>query len=289
MLNWGRYGAANARARERSIGAASIAVGTTTDTYELQFAKRLGVVADLIAVGRTAAGSLAHFVFGVAASGLTPEQHDGKAQYHLRLRLVAMDQNDGPITSLDTSLTVQYSRPLSKDEFVVGRAEIVLPPGNWQYRASLQQGDDAGVVLPRDRVEVADTGGARIQVSDIALASEGRAISWVRDATDTVLLAPTGLLRKKADVQLYYEATGAQTGLKYRHEITVLRAQDRRGDRRRPLVTLSFEEDAAASVIRSHRTISMAQLKEGSYVIEVKVTGPTGAAVRRRAFTMIDK
>jgi len=290
MLNWGRYGAANARARERSIGAASIAVGTTTDTYELQFPKRLGVVADLIAVGRTAAGSLAHFVFGIAASTLTPQRADGKVQYHLRLRLVALDQNEGPISSLDTSLTVQHSRLLDDGEFVVGRAEMVLPPGKWHYRASLQQGDSAGVVLPRGSVEVANTGGGTIQLSDIALGSRGRALSWVSDAADTVLLAPTGLLRKKSDVELYYEATGAQPGLRYRHEITVLRAEDRLAGRRQPLVALSFEEDAANAVIRSHRTVSMSRLKEGRYVIEIKVTGGSGAAaVRRRGFTIIDK
>ncbi|HKH83644.1 MAG TPA: GWxTD domain-containing protein [Gemmatimonadales bacterium] len=290
MLNWGRYGAANARARERSIGAASIAVGTTTDTYELQFPKRLGVVADLIAVGRTAAGSLTHFVFGIAASTLTPERHDGKVQYRLRLRLVALDGNDAPISSLDTLLTVQYGRPLNEGEFVVGRAEMVLPPGKWRYRASLQQGENAGVVLPRDSVEVADTRAETIQLSDIALGSRGRAISWVSDAADTVLLAPTGLLRKKSDVELYYEATGAQPGLKYRHEITVLRAEGRRTSRRQPLVALSFEEDAANAVIRSHRSVYVSRLKEGRYVIEIRVSGGSGpAAVRRRGFTIIDK
>jgi GWxTD domain-containing protein len=290
MLNWGRYGAANARARERSIGAASIAVGTTTDTYELQFPKPLRVVADLIAVGRTPAGSLAHFVFGIAASTLTPARRDGKVQYHLRLRLVALDGNDAPMSSLDTLLTVQYGRPLSDGEFVVGRAEMVLPPGKWRYRASLQQGDSAGMVLPRDSVEVANTRAQSIQLSDIALGSRGRAISWVNDAADTVLLAPTSLLRKKSDVELYYEATGAQTGLRYRHEITVLRAEERRTRRRQPLVALSFEEEAATPIIRSHRSVSVSRLKEGRYVIEIRISGESGAAaVRRREFTIIDK
>ncbi|MBA3259962.1 MAG: GWxTD domain-containing protein, partial [Gemmatimonadales bacterium] len=34
MLNWGAFGKARSRARERGIGQASIAVGTTTDSYE---------------------------------------------------------------------------------------------------------------------------------------------------------------------------------------------------------------------------------------------------------------
>jgi hypothetical protein len=185
---------------------------------------------------------------------------------------------------------VQYGRPLSDGEFVVGRAEMVLPPGKWRYRASLQQGDSAGMVLPRDSVEVANTRAQSIQLSDIALGSRGRAISWVNDAADTVLLAPTSLLRKKSDVELYYEATGAQTGLRYRHEITVLRAEERRTRRRQPLVALSFEEEAATPIIRSHRSVSVSRLKEGRYVIEIRISGGSGAAaVRRREFTIIDK
>jgi GWxTD domain-containing protein len=69
MLNWGAFGAANERARERNIGAASITLGTTTDSHELQFRRRLGAVADLIAVGQHPKGSLAHLVFGIAAPG----------------------------------------------------------------------------------------------------------------------------------------------------------------------------------------------------------------------------
>ena len=41
MLNWGPNGAARAARRERGIGRASIDFGTTTDSYELQYARRL--------------------------------------------------------------------------------------------------------------------------------------------------------------------------------------------------------------------------------------------------------
>lgn len=289
MLNWGRYGAAHARARERGIGAASIAVGTTTDSYELQFPHRLTVVADLVAVGRSAAGSLAHLVFGIAALGMTPESLDDEIRYPVRVRLVALDQYDRAITSVDTTVVIRHRRVLGSGEFVVGRAELPLPRGTWRYRASLQQGDSAGVVLPRDSVTVADIYAGTLALSDIALGVRGRAVPWVSDAADTVLLAPSALFRKGAEVELYYETSGATRGQRYRHEITVLRAQRRPG-KRVPLVALSFEEVAGDSVIRSHRTVRLERLKAGSYVVEVRVTAPDGVSeVRRRSIRLIDR
>lgn len=290
MLNWGRYGAANARALERSIGSASIAVGTTTDTHELEFPHRLGVVADLIAVGRGVSGSLVHLVFGIAASGTSADVTEGDARYRVRARLVALDQHDRPLTGLDTTFVIRRPRPLNSGEFLVGRAELSLPPGKWRYRASLQQGDSAGVVLPRDSVRVAATDGSSLAVSDIALGSPGRAVSWVTDAADTVLLAPSALFRKGANVELYYEASGATPGLRYRHEITVLQSDRRDSRRRRPLVALSFDEVPADSIIRSQRVVRLERLKEGSYLVEVKITGPEGTVqTRQRSLRLIQE
>ncbi|MBA3443295.1 MAG: GWxTD domain-containing protein [Gemmatimonadales bacterium] len=290
MLNWGRYGAANARTRERSIGAASIAVGTTTDTYELHFGRRLTVVADLVAIGRNAAGSLAHFVFGVAAPGISPEAVHGETRYPVRVRLVALDRHDRPVSSLDTTIVIRHRRVLGSGEFVVGRAELSLPRGQWSYRASLQQGDSAGVVLRRDSVTVADAYSGTLSLSDIALGTPGRAVPWVTEAGDTVLLAPSGLFRSGADVELYYEASGATRGLRYRHEIALLRSDAQDGKRRQPLVALSFDEEAADSVVRSHRYIRLERLKEGNYLVEVKVTAPGGVSqVRQRSIRLIDR
>jgi len=290
MLNWGRYGAVNARARERSIGAASIAVGTTTDTHELRFPHRLMVVADLVAVGRSAAGGLAHLVFGIAHSGIQPETVDGETRYPVHVRLVALDQHDRAVTSLDTTIVIRHRRVLGAGEFVVGRAELTLPRGTWSYRASLQQGDSAGVVLPRGAVTVSDIYGSTLALSDIALGTPGRAVPWVTDAADTVLLAPSGLFRNEADIELYYEVGGVTRGRRYRHEITLLRSEAGDTRRRRPLVALSFEEEASDSVVRSHRSVRLERLKEGSYVVEVKVTAPDGTAqVRQRSLQLIKR
>ena len=53
-------------------------------------------------------------------------------------------------------------------------------------------------------------------------------------------------------------------------------------------MALSFEEAAADSLIRSHRTVKLERLKEGSYVVEVKVSANGGEPeVRRRSIRII--
>jgi GWxTD domain-containing protein len=288
MLNWGRFGSANEGARERNIGRTSIEVGTTTDSHELRFRRRLAAVADLIAVGRTAGGSLAHLVFGIAAPGTSPRIVAAGVEYAVRVRLVALGARDRSVATLDTTIVIALAGPLTKKEYLVGRAELTLPAGRWRYRAALQQGDNAGVVLPLGTVRVATSDGTTLSLSDIALGTLGRAVSWVTDAADTVLLAPSELFRRGAEIEIYYEASGAVPLGHYRHEISVL-PWNARGSKRRPLVSLSFEEEAAGEVIRSRRTVRLERLKPGNYVVEVKVTAPDGSfQVRQRAIRLIE-
>ena len=283
MLNWGRFGAAKARVQERGMGAASIQVGTTTDSYELQFSRRLPAVADLIAVGQSPRGSLGHFVFGIAAPAATAHRISGGFQYVLRARVVALDARRQVVASVDTTVVINQPERLTKKEYLVGRVELALPPGRWTYRAALQDGDSAGVVFAPASVRAVGTGRS-LGLSDIALGSPGLAVSWITPAAHTVLLSPWALLRKNAEVEIYYELTGATQG-KYRHEITVLRA-DRR---QRPMVSLSFDEDLTGGLVGSRRTLRLERLKRGGYIVEVRVTAPDGTfQVRRRSIRLID-
>jgi GWxTD domain-containing protein len=289
ILNWGPYGSAHQRERERNIGATSISVGTTTDSHELRFHRRLGAVADLIAIGRSPRGGLAHFVFGIAAPGTVSRRRGNRVEYPVRVRLVALDRHDRAVATLDTAITVQLDRTLTQREYIVGRVELPLPAGRWSYRAALQQGDSGGVLLPRDTVLVVDSDGPSLTLSDIAMGSPGRAVRWVSPAADTVLLAPSGLFRERAPIEIYYEASGASAGSRYRHEISVFRSEEDRPRRKaRPLVSVSFDADAAESVIRSRRTVRLDRLKRGAYIVEVRVTAPDGgSAVRRRLIHLL--
>jgi GWxTD domain-containing protein len=288
MLHWGQYGAARSRGRERGIGRASIAIGTTTDSHELQFPDTLSGVVDLVTVGGTRGGTLGHLVFAVAEPGTRPEREAGGVRYTVRLRAVASDGRGRPFADLDTTIVFRPSAPLGRAQYLIGRAELPLPPGRWSWRAALQVGDSVGIVLPRDTVHVGPTG-AGLSLSDLALGIRGASARWESIPGDTVLLTPFDLFLEGAEVELYYEAAGAMVGAPYRHEIAVFRVRGRPAKpERRPVVTLGFDEPALEPLLRSQRVLQLARLKPGRYLIEVLVRGPDGeAAARRREFLVV--
>ncbi len=288
MLHWGPYGAARSRARERGIGRASIAVGTTTDSYELQFPSDLGGVVDMVALGEVGGRTLTHLVFAIAEPGTRPERDAGGVRYTVRLRAVASDAGGRPFANLDTTIVFRPPAPLGRAQYLIGRAELPLPPGLWTWRAALQVGDSAGVVLPRDTVRVERSAGG-LSLSDLALGIRGASAVWEPVPGDTVLLTPFDLFREGGEVELYYEAGGARPGASYRHDIAVFRL---RGEpavvERRPVVTLGFDEPAPDTVLRAHRVLQLARLKPGRYVIEVKLGTPGEETVaRRREFIVV--
>ena len=289
MLNWGRYGAARARSRERGIGQASIAIGTTTDSHELRFAQPLGALADLVVVGDRGGTPLGHLVFAVAEPGTEPEPAGEGVRYTVRVRAVASDGKDRPFADVDTTLVFRPSMALGRSQYLIGRVELPLPPGSWRWRAAVQLGDSSGVVLPRDTVRVAGTDGSSLSLSDLALGVREASARWVPAPGDTVLLTPFDLFREGSEVELYYETAGASAGTAYRHEIAVyrLRGEPALADRR-PVVALAFDERAHQERLRSHRVLQLARLKPGRYLVEVQVRAPDGSSVaRRREFRVV--
>jgi GWxTD domain-containing protein len=288
MLHWGRYGAARSRARERGIGQASIAIGTTTDSHELRFAETLGAVADLVAVGATGAGTIGHLVFAIAEPGTRPERGAGGVRYVVRVRAVASDRGDRPFADVDTTIVFRPAAPLGHSQYLIGRVEVPLPSGLWTWRAALQLGDSLGVVLPRDTVRVTGPGSG-IALSDLALGVRGASARWEPTPQDTVLLTPFDLFREGSEVELYYEAAGVTEGAPYRHQIAVFRIKGEPGvAERRPVVTLGFDERAAGPLLRSHRVLRLGRLKPGRYLVEVRVDTPDGQPVaRRREFRVV--
>ena len=162
-----------------------------------------------------------------------------------------------------------------------------MPPGNWSWRAALEEAPETGIVLPRDSVRVAASGPA-LTLSDLALGIRAASAIWQPTPADTVLLTPFNLFLEGSEVELYYEASGTAPGMPYRHQIAVYRAKNDGRLEARPVVTLGFEERADGPLVRAHRTLQLGRLKPGSYVVEVKVGGTAGEpAVRRRELRVV--
>jgi GWxTD domain-containing protein len=287
MLNWGRFGSAKAEGRERAIGQASIDFGTSTDSYELQYAHRLSATANLVAVGERDGLPLAHFVFGIAPPETTSIPDEAGVRYPVRVRIVAFDGAEHAVASLDTALDIRVRRPVAQGQYLIGRAELPLPAGSWTWRAAIEQGDSAGVVLPRDSVR-ADAG-SNLTLSDLALGVEPASATWTPPGGEPVRLTPFELFPVGSELQLYYEVAGTVPGTEYRHEIAVFRTKGQPAlPERRPAVTLAVNERAEGSRIRAYRTLQLRGLKAGSYLIEVRLRGPGGSdEVRRRGFRVV--
>jgi GWxTD domain-containing protein len=284
MLDWGPHGSARASGHERAIGRASIDYGTTSDSYELVFARRLTAYATLVAIGTRGGRPLAHFVFAIAPAGTTP--HPPNATYPIRARIVALDAFDHAVAHADTVVTFGLARPLAKGEYLVGRVELPVPAGEWSWRAALSESDGAGLVLPRDSVRVAAPGPG-LTLSDLALGIRAASARWLPTPADTVLLTPFDLFLEGSAVELYYEASGTTEGASYRHHIAVYQVKRNGKLEARAVVSLGFDERAGGSAVRAHRTLQLARLEPGSYVVEVRVEGPGGSAVRRREMRVV--
>ena len=248
MLNWGRFGAAKARARERSIGATSIEVGTTTDSHELQFARRLAAVADLVAVGRRPAGSLAHVVFGIAAgtsgpSGGWRREVPGSSPPGRSGSTGAAGRQPGHHARDPAPAAAQ------RGEWLVGRAELMLPrdAGATALHSSRATAPASCSRETRCRWPTPMARRWRSATSHSALRAGPSPGSPT--AADTVLLAPSALFRQGSELELYYEVTGAHRTVYSARRCTVLRGDESRPRTGDAIVTLWFDEGGAPVIV----------------------------------------
>ena len=281
-IGTGRY-----QTEERAMGHASIAVGTTTDSYELSFPSDLKVHSEVLAVGHDSAGSLVQIAYAIAGSSLDPVTVTRGYLYSVRVRFVATDRNGKVVASMDTTRHFVAPAPVPPAENLVGRAALNVPPGKYEYRLAIQQGEEAGVVLPRDTLRVGQPTSESLSLSDLVLGSRSTNLFWQPAGRDTVTFNPLRTYKRSEDMDLYYEVEGLTAGTPYTVRV-VVRKQGGRGGLFKKIfgggsaaISLKFEERGTFPVGTSHRSLKLETLKPGNYTLELVVEDGQGRTDRR--------
>ena len=283
----GRVSAARYQADERRLGRTSLEIGTTTDSYGLRFAKALPARTEVLAVGSEDGRPIVHVTYAIPGSSLVPVQVNRGYMYAVRLRFMALDEAGEVVASVDSTRRFVASQEVPSTEHLVGRVEIPVAEGNLTYRLALQQGEEAGVVSPKDSVRAVVAARAGLHLSDVVLGSRAANLVWEPAPGDTVFFNPLRTFRTGETMRVFYEVLGIDPGERYATQVAV-----KRGDGERSLlqkifggggaaITVRFEEEATPSA-GVQREIALEKLKPGMYTLEVMVTDASGRKDRRQ-------
>jgi GWxTD domain-containing protein len=283
----GRIGSGPFQAEERRMGQSSIALGTRTDSYELHFADDLKARTQVLAVGRDSSGTLVQIAYAISGKGLEPVTVTRGFLYSVRVRFSAMDRTGRVVASLDTTRHFVAPEPVPDDEHLVGRVSLPVPPGHYEYRMAIQQGEESGIVLPRDSVRVGGPTSVALGLSDLVLGSRSSNLAWRRSERDTVLFNPLQTFKRAEEMQLYYEVEGLQPRNPYEVRLAVRKQGGSGGVFRKifggggAAISLKFDAQASAPVETAHRGLQLEKLKPGMYVLELTVTDQQGRRDQR--------
>jgi hypothetical protein len=277
------------------MGQTSIALGTRTDSYELRFARELRVHTDVLAVGRDSTGNHVQVTYAISGNGLEPVTVTRGYLYSVRVRFAASDATGRVVAAVDTTRHFVAPEPVPDNEHLVGRVAVPIPVGQYEYRLAIQQGEEAGVVLPRDTVRVGGTSSIGLSLSDLVLGSRSTNLTWHRSDQDTVLFNPLQSFKRGDEMQLYYEVNGLHPGKPYEVRLAVRKQGGSGGLFRKVFggggaaISLKFGAQASSSFEAAHRGLQLDRLKKGNYVLELTVTDAEGRKDQRiRPFQVVE-
>jgi hypothetical protein len=287
LLASGNAGSERYFTEERMLGRRSIALGTRSDSYELNWARRLKLQTDVVVAGHDSNQSLLHVAYAIPGSALHEVPSDRGHLYPVRLRLSVLDRTGRPVISIDTTRTFIAHDPVPPSEHLVGQLRVPVIPGPLVYRLAVEQGADNGVILAADTITAGDFSGQSFELSGLILGSRDANLTWRPTPTDTVWFNPLGRYRHGTTMELYYEVYGLAAGAEVRTEVLVMK-EGSGGflgifGSKKPAIRLAFEDRATGVETRFNRTVPLQRLSPGRYRIEVQARDASGAVRRNRA------
>ena len=270
---------------DRTRGIRAIAEGTTTDRFPLVYATPMEVRALGVAVGTLDDEPLLQVAFGVRGATVVPDSGTTDVIYTLRVRLVAMDGTGRVVASVDSTQAYRGQERVSDDGFLVGRVALTVPPGVVSWRLAVDQGGNRGAVVPLDSLIAAPVN-AGLALSGLALGAAGSSAQWSNSLGEKVLINPLGAWRTGDELELYAEVYGAAAGAPLAIELVATRRKSgsgfvKIGTKGRSL-TVKSDELARGPLSPIRKTLSLASLSPGNYVIALRVTDAAGTTVERQ-------
>lgn len=291
----GRGSSGRYQTQERRTGQESIALGTSSDSYELRFPDEIKAKSEVLAVGRDSTGHQVQIAYAIAGSSLEPVTVTRGFLYSIRLRFVATDHKGLVVASLDTTRHFVAPERVPPNEHLVGRVATAVPAGQLQYRLAIQQGDEAGLTLPRDMVRVGPVNASALGLSDLVLGARTANLSWRPTADDTVLFNPLRTYKRTEEMELYYEIEGLRP-TPYTVELEVRKKGSGGGLFRKifggggAAIRLKFDQQATTPWVATHRSLKLDRLKPGNYVLALTVVDSEGRKdQRRREFQVVEE
>ncbi|HXG45350.1 MAG TPA: GWxTD domain-containing protein [Gemmatimonadales bacterium] len=279
ILHWGPHGAARLAREERELVAASASVAANSEGFELRFPRTIGATVTAYAIGRAEGKPLVHVVYAVPVEPPAGAPPGAGLRLALRARVGIFDSAGRAVAAADSTTRVVLPPPEADRLDATGRVSLPVLPGAYRYRVALQVGDSAGRVLPLEDLRVPGSG-AGPALSDLALGVRSRSAIWSPAPGDTAFLAPAPSFRAEEPVELYYEVYGLAPGEPYRTRLTIRRGRSR-------VSTTATEGEAADSVVRVTRTLSLIGLRPGRHTLDVEIASGTRRAIARRTFTVL--
>ena len=294
LQNAGRGSTGRYQSQERQVGQESIALGTTSDSYELRFHDELKARSEVLAVGHDTTGHQVQIAYAISGASLEPVTVTRGFLYSIRLRFVATNGSGQVVSALDTTRHFVAPERVPSGEHLVGRVSVPVPAGRLEYRLALQQGDEAGVTLPRDTVRVGALNSSALGLSDLVLGSRRANLSWKKGPGDTVVFNPLRTYMRNEEMELYYEIEGLRPA-PYTVELEVRKKGSGGGLFKKifggggAAIRLKFEQQATTSTVSTHRSLKLDRLKPGQYVLALMVVDADGRKDQRaREFQVVE-
>ncbi|MGH7658949.1 MAG: GWxTD domain-containing protein, partial [Gemmatimonadales bacterium] len=207
------------QSQERRLGQRSIEIGTTTDSYELDYQEELHPQMNVIALGGGGDSNRIFVTYAIPGAELHPVPTEQGNVYPIRVRVAFQNQRGHTVATMDTTSYFLLQGAIPPGEHLVGKVMLPVPAGYFGYTMALQEGENLGVVFPTDSIRVQRLNGTEFAVSDLALGWRNANLRWVSTTGDTVFFNPTNAYRDGSEMELYYEVYGLERGEKYRTEL----------------------------------------------------------------------